>query len=225
MDTKTPEPDAEGDLRPHAYDGIREYDKRLPNWWLFTLYAMIVFWLGYWAYFEWLRAGPSGPEKVDREMARIEAAKLAAVASSGLDDATLWRMSRNPEFVGAGRATFESMCASCHKSSLRGVDDGGIVFYGSEATLKIDRARLAVYPEGEPAVPGTLTPEPEILVRAEHDGTLDNVKNFLDCMRTRKAPNADIHVGFEAARTSWIGNAALRHGMKVAWDAAKGRVA
>jgi cytochrome c oxidase cbb3-type subunit 3 len=126
MDTKAPEPDAEGDLRPHAYDGIREYDKRLPNWWLFTLYVMIVFWLGYWAYFEWLRAGPSGPEKVDREMARIEAAKLAAVASSGLDDATLWRMSRNPEFVGAGRATFESMCASCHKSSLRGVDDGGI---------------------------------------------------------------------------------------------------
>ncbi len=105
------------------------------------------------------------------------------------------------------------------------VDDGGIEFCGSEATLKIDRAHLAIYPEGEPAVSGTLVPEPEILVRAEHDGTLDNVKNFVECMRTRKPPNANIHIGFEAARTSWIGNIALRRGTKVAWDATNGRVA
>jgi predicted dehydrogenase len=105
------------------------------------------------------------------------------------------------------------------------VDDGGIEFCGSEATLKIDRAHLALYPEGLESAPGTLTPEPEILVRSEHDGALDNVKNFVDCMGTRKPPNANIHIGFEAARTSWIGNTALRHGMKVAWDAAKGRVA
>ena len=54
---------------------------------------------------------------------------------------------------------------------------------------------------------------------AEHDGTLDNVINFVDCMHTRKSPNANIHVGFEAARASWIGNIALKRGMKVAWDA------
>jgi len=32
-------------------------------------------------------------------------------------------------------------------------------------------------------------------------------------------------VGFEAARTSWIGNTALKRGMKVVWDPIKGRVA
>jgi predicted dehydrogenase len=105
------------------------------------------------------------------------------------------------------------------------VDDGGIIFRGSEATLKIDRAHLAVYPEGGAAAPGTLVPEPEILVRSEHDGTIDNVNNFLDCVRTRKTPNANIHVAFEAARTSWIGNIALKRGMKVAWDPIKGQVA
>jgi hypothetical protein len=62
-------------------------------------------------------------------------------------------------------------------------------------------------------------------MRSEHDGTRDNVANFIDCMRTRKTPNADIHVGFQAARASWIGNAAMKRGLKVAWDPVKGRVA
>jgi predicted dehydrogenase len=105
------------------------------------------------------------------------------------------------------------------------VDDGGLVFCGSDATLKVDRTRLAVYPEGVPHVPGTLAPEPELFMRAEHDGTLDNVIDFVNCMRTRKPPNANIHVGFEAARASLIGNIALQRGMKVAWDATKGRAA
>jgi hypothetical protein len=94
------------------------------------------------------------------------------------------------------------------------VEDGGVMFCGSDATLKVDRTHLAVYPEGVPRVADTLEPEPEIYMRAEHDGTLDNVINFVDCMRTRKSPNANIHVGFEAARTSWIGNIALKRGMK-----------
>ncbi len=104
------------------------------------------------------------------------------------------------------------------------IDDGGIELRGSQATLKIDRERLAVYPEGVKWVPGTSAPEPEIYVRSEHDGALDHVKNFLDCVRTRKTPNAPIRVGFEAARTAWIGNIALKRGMKTVWDAAHNRV-
>jgi len=106
-----------------------------------------------------------------------------------------------------------------------GIDDGGIEFRGSQATLKIDREHLAVYPEGVKSVPGTQAPEPEILVRSERDGAVDHMKNFLDCVRSRTTPNASIQVGFEAARTSWIGNLALKRGAKVVWDAAMGRVA
>jgi predicted dehydrogenase len=105
------------------------------------------------------------------------------------------------------------------------VDDGGIEFRGSEATLKIDRQHLAVYPEGGKAVPASNVPEPEIFIRSERDGTLDNVRNFVDCMRSRKTPNANIHVGFEAARCSWIGNIALKRGAKVVWDAGKSQLA
>ena len=130
MSTPSPtpanDPSSDEVLRPHTYDGIREFDKRLPNWWLMTLYVAILFWIGYWSYYQWFRIGASGPQRIEQEMARIEAAKLSSLAGSHLDDKTLWQMSRNPVVVGAGRATFTTMCVSCHKESLRGADEGGI---------------------------------------------------------------------------------------------------
>jgi len=97
------------------------------------------------------------------------------------------------------------------------VDDGGIMFCGSDATLKVDRSHLAVYPEGVSPVPGTLAPEPELYMRAEHDGTLDNVMNFVDCMRTRKAPNCPVEPAVAAARAAHLGNLAYRQGTSVKW--------
>lgn len=118
-------PPAEDAIREHTFDGIQEYDKRLPNWWLFTLYITIVFWVGYWFYFHNAKIGLSNTEVLQRELARIEAAKLADPANQ-LDDGTLWKMSRNAVFVDAGKATFTTTCASCHKDNLRGTDEGGI---------------------------------------------------------------------------------------------------
>lgn len=103
------------------------------------------------------------------------------------------------------------------------IDDGGIEFRGADATLKIDRTRLAVYPEGVRWSSGRQAPEPEIFARSEHDGTLDHVKNFLDCVRSRHTPNAPLQAGFEAARTSMIGNLAYKRGLKTVFDAAKGK--
>lgn len=105
-------------VRPHTYDGIREYDQRLPNWWLYTLYGAMIFWLCYWSYFEWFRIAPEGPQQVERAMTKIEAIRLASAPT--VDDASLWKMSRNPVFVDAGRATFNSTCASCHTEKLTG---------------------------------------------------------------------------------------------------------
>ena len=116
--TPTPSnPSSEDPVRPHVYDGIQEYDKRLPNWWLYTLYLTIVFWVGYWAYYEWLRVGPTNAQVVDAAMAKIATERLSAAP---IDDASLWKMSRNPTFVEAGKATFNSNCVACHLASLRG---------------------------------------------------------------------------------------------------------
>jgi len=105
-------------VRPHSFDGIQEYDKRLPNWWLATFYGAIIFWVGYWFYYERANLGPTQTVSIERQLAEIEAAKLASTPS--LDDASLWKMSRNPVFVEAGRATFATTCASCHNEKLTG---------------------------------------------------------------------------------------------------------
>ena len=115
MKSKFPPP--EDPIRHHVFDGIQEYDKSLPNWWLYTLYITIVFWVGYWAYYEWFRIGPSGEQAVATAIAQIESQRLA---SAKLDDASLWKMSQNATFVEAGKAVFDANCAACHLVSLRG---------------------------------------------------------------------------------------------------------
>jgi cytochrome c oxidase cbb3-type subunit 3 len=110
----------EPELRPHVFDGIREFNQRLPNWWLFTLYGAILFWVGYWAYFEWFKVEPEGPRRIELAMSQIEAARLAATATTNLDDKSLWEMSRNPVIVEEGSKTFQSNCIPCHLASLRG---------------------------------------------------------------------------------------------------------
>ena len=104
------------------------------------------------------------------------------------------------------------------------VDDGGLEFRGEKGTLKVDRARLAFYRDDAAYAAGTLTPEPEIYVRSSGDGTITHLQNWLDCIRSRKAPNAHIRVAHEAARTSHIANAALRAGHVVRWNASAEKI-
>jgi len=105
-------------LRPHVYDGIQEYDNRLPNWWLYTLYGTIVFSIAYWFYYAHSDLAVDDGARVVAEMARIDAAKLASQVD--LSDETLWQMSRNSVFTTAGRETYLSLCAACHLPSMRG---------------------------------------------------------------------------------------------------------
>jgi cytochrome c oxidase cbb3-type subunit 3 len=111
--------DDDNRLRPHTYDGIQEYDKRLPNWWLYTLYGAIVFWIVYWFAHQIAHILPTDTAMIDAEMARIAAVKMAS-SIDVTDDAKFWEMSQNAAFVDAGKATFNANCAACHLASLKG---------------------------------------------------------------------------------------------------------
>lgn len=101
---------------------------------------------------------------------------------------------------------------------MSGIDDGGIEFRGSRGTLKINRARLAFYPEGARGNFEPDGPEPEMMERSKEDGTRPHLLNFLECVRSRKTPTADIRAGHEAARASHLGNLSLRQQRRIKWN-------
>jgi predicted dehydrogenase len=92
------------------------------------------------------------------------------------------------------------------------IDDGGIEFRGTEATLKIDRGGFTVYREG---VPGGQNPV--MTEKSFRDGTITHMENFFECIKSRKEPNAPVETGVAAARAGHIGNLAHQRGGQVSW--------
>jgi predicted dehydrogenase len=148
-------------------------------------------------------------------------APLSAATTARTYSLKIWEA---PDTVNTTIEFPKNFMATYHGTYVSRVDDGGLVFRGDRGTLKIDRARLAFYREDAPYAPGTLTPEPEIFVKSSGDGTLTHLQNWLDCIRSRKTPNANIRVAHQAARTSHIANASLREGRPVRWNNTTGSV-
>ena len=100
---------------------------------------------------------------------------------------------------------YEGMMASS-------IDDGGLEFRGTEATLKINRSGFTIYHEDA-------QPKDVPVVKADsfRDGTIDHVQNFFDCIRTRKEPNAPVETGIAAARAGHIANLAYRGAGQITW--------
>lgn len=113
----------EDPIRHHTYDGIQEYDKKLPNWWLMTLFGTIFFAFGYWFYYEWTGFGPTSVQSFEQEMAEHDPRNRVLVASSDVKELTnddMWKMSHDAKIVSAGATTFATTCSSCHGTDATG---------------------------------------------------------------------------------------------------------
>lgn len=109
----------------HEWDGIRELNNPLPRWWLWSLYATIVWSIGYWlVYPAWplvsdYTRGLFGYSQRAVVMAEVETAKAERMArTQGLADMPIEEVRANPELfrlaLANGRAVFGDNCASCH---------------------------------------------------------------------------------------------------------------
>jgi predicted dehydrogenase len=109
-----------------------------------------------------------------------------------------------------------------------GIDFGSVIFYGSKATLEVNRAAFSLYEEPGRFKYNSKTqrwrPDPEMYVESVEEGTSENLRNWLECIRSRQTPNTNIRFGVELARAAHLGNAALRSGKKATWDEANQKV-
>jgi cytochrome c oxidase cbb3-type subunit III len=110
------EHDEQQDRVVHEIDGIEEYDNQLPRWWLYSLYATMVFAAGYWFVYHSGAFADSPQQAYQTELA--QKAKETGTVSPEL----LSALASNPSVVEQGKQVFTSTCVACHRS-----DGGGTV--------------------------------------------------------------------------------------------------
>jgi predicted dehydrogenase len=86
----------------------------------------------------------------------------------------------------------------------------GIAFYGDKGTMIIGEKSWHVE-EGD----GSKSSQ------SGSDGQARHVRNFLDCVKTREKPNADIEIGHLSTRLCQLGNIAFRVGKKLTFDSSR----
>jgi cytochrome c oxidase cbb3-type subunit 3 len=115
----------------HEWDGIKELNKPLPKWWLWTFYATIVWAIGYWiAYPAWPTMSAYTKGVFGYSQRDVVAKDIAAAQSQQ----TLYRdkikgtplafIRRDPDLyrfaISAGSAAFQNNCAPCHGRGAQG---------------------------------------------------------------------------------------------------------
>jgi predicted dehydrogenase len=105
-------------------------------------------------------------------------------------------------------------------------------FMTSEATLYLDRGSLEVIPENKrdasnrSAIAPPLAASQLVLGSGPRgadfydnpDGDLLHLSNWLECVRSRKTPNAPAEVGVSAASAAHLGNIAFRENRIAKWE-------
>ena len=99
-----------------------------------------------------------------------------------------------------------------------------LVFHGTKGTLSLSRRGFSITPETWKGDPPSDKPAMEPMQEPRSEMDLTHVRNFLDCVKSRKAPVADVEEGHRTATMCHLGNIATRLGRSLRWDAAKEEV-
>lgn len=111
-------------------------------------------------------------------------------------------------------ATFEA----CGNQALR---EGELELRGTQGTAYIDGNRLHIVPErgGQFQDPAPRMEPIELHDESSSgDSTVHHVRNFLDAVKSRKAPSADIEIGHRSTTMSLLANISLATRARLEWD-------
>ena len=128
---------------------------------------------------------------------------------------------------------------SMREASAGNRGEGKLEFFGSKGSLEIDRVGFEIHPDmkidpfnaiprfgGHPAggpQRSSAPPQPWIepfKMAGSSAEQLDlHVRNFLDCVKSRERPIADIEQGHQVTTACHLANISLRTGRKIRWNA------
>jgi predicted dehydrogenase len=105
-------------------------------------------------------------------------------------------------------------------------------FMGSEGTLYLDRGRYEIHPERKRAAGVAPAAAPSLAYSewvigegprgadfyTQPNGELLHLANWIECVRSRKQPNAPVEAGVRAAASAHLANRALRTGQVAKWE-------
>ncbi len=164
-----------------------------------------------------------------------------AVSSSG----GRFALEDNGETPDTQDALFEypgfTLAWSHREASVGRGGSGGTEFFGTQGSLLISRAGFEVFPDmktapenqipqflghpvGGPRFGPEVKPQPWTQAakeRASNDLFSSHARNFLDCVKSRERPAADVEDGHRTATACHLANLSLRLGRKLRWDAEK----
>ena len=115
-------------LRKHEFDGIQEFDQKLPNWWLFTFYGAIVFFVCYWFTYYGTTLMRSPQQRTQDQIVAVQQSKLKELAKTlaSLNDSKLvHEWAKDGALVMAGEATFAKNCIPCNGDDLSATQKDG----------------------------------------------------------------------------------------------------
>jgi predicted dehydrogenase len=101
----------------------------------------------------------------------------------------------------------------------------GEAFYGTNGALFSDRIGFEIYPELKPAplqnpverqIPSGYRMERRQV--AAVDATASHVRNFIECVKSRQKPLADVEIGHRSTTVAHLGNIAYKTHRKLQWD-------
>ena len=120
----------------------------------------------------------------------------------------------NPKFV----CVYENRWDNANSMYGKGY---GIEFHGTDGTLFVDRSGFEVFPEMRKQDGKDVARTASMQMKSVNDSHFDHVRNFLDCVKSRRRPVSDIEIGHRSTSTCLLGNVALRSKERLVWDVAK----
>jgi len=112
-------------------------------------------------------------------------------------------------------------------SSVAAMKRGHIELRGTQGAIYVDDRGYEIVPErgGQFQDPKPRMEPADVKAGGGNMSMTElNMRNFLDCMKSRETPNADVEIGHRSTTFSHLGNIAPETGSRINWDAKAERI-